>query len=204
MQYLCVKQLSLAGTVYYPGEIIPDSVILPERSGKLIRSKYISEFNEEAQTGMPKDGYSQAEVDQMVEKAVSKATEEMKLNQEALQEAATGLVEMESGVYEKTMLITLKDNSGGDSEQATAVPVTQEEVQRVFDILQLNAEEGAKAITEIKTENVLILLHAADSRKTIKEAAKKQADNLFSTGANSNESSKGNAITGTNTEGADT
>lgn len=35
---------------------------------------------------------------------------------------------------------------------------------------------SVKAITEVQNENVLILLHAVDSRKTIKDAAKKQAD----------------------------
>ena len=36
MQYLCLKQLTAAGTTYYPGNIVPDGVILPERSSKLI------------------------------------------------------------------------------------------------------------------------------------------------------------------------
>ena len=69
--------------------------------------------------------------------------------------------------------------------------------------MQMNATEGAEAIAGVKSENILILLHAADTRKTIKDAAKKQVDNIFSTSGRTNESAGGNATTGTNTEGAD-
>ena len=44
----------------------------------------------------------------------------------------------------------------------------------------------------------MILLHAADSRKTIKEAAKKQADNLFSSNDNINKSKEHNEATSMN------
>lgn len=169
MQYLCAKQLSFAGKTYYPGNIIPDGVILPERSLKLLRSKHISEISEGIAA-----------------------------------EAVAELRETEPGAFKGTVQISVKGESDGENEQITAIPATPEEIQQVFSIMQLNAEDGAKAIAEVNAENVLILLHAADSRKTIKEAAKKQADNLFSTNGVLNESSKGNEPTGTNTEGADT
>ena len=69
--------------------------------------------------------------------------------------------------------------------------------------MQMNAADGAAAIAGVKSENVLILLHAADSRKTIKDAAKKQADNIFSASGSQNEATGSNAAAGTNTEGAD-
>lgn len=100
-------------------------------------------------------------------------------------------------------VITVSVNGENDGEML-AILVTTEEIQQVFSIMQLNADEGTKAISEVESENVLILLHAADSRKTIKEAAKKQADNLFSIREDLNEASTGNATTATNTEGADT
>lgn len=144
MQYLCVKQLTAGGTVYYPGEVIPDSVILPERSAKLIKSGYLSELDI------------------------------------GLQKYAAELQEMELGAYEGTIQISVKSASDGENEQITTILAKPEEIQQVFSILQMNAEEGAKVITEVTSENVLILLHAADSRKTIKNAAKEQADRLFS------------------------
>jgi len=44
--------------------------------------------------------------------------------------------------------------------------------------MQMNAEDGSKEIAGVTSENVLVLLHAADSRKTIKNAAKEQAGKL--------------------------
>ncbi len=107
-------------------------------------------------------------------------------------------------LYDGTVVIPVKGDSDGDNGQQTAVPATPEEIQQVFSIMQMNAADGAEAVAGVKSENVLILLHAADTRKTIKDAAKKQADNIFFTSGNPNESTGVNAATGTNTEGADT
>lgn len=96
--------------------------------------------------------------------------------------------------------ISVKGESDG---QYTEIPANPAEIQKVFAIMQMNAEEGAKAIAEVTSETVLILLHAADSRKTVKNAAKEQADKLFQAGNESNESGKDNETTGTTTEGDD-
>lgn len=60
MQYLCLKQLTAAGTTYYPGDTVPDGVILPERGVVLVGSRYLAEVDEAAlQEGaviFPKDG----------------------------------------------------------------------------------------------------------------------------------------------------
>ena len=111
------------------------------------------------------------------------------------------VLEMEQ---KQTVMIPVKGGSDGDNEQHTAVSATPEEIRQAFGIMQMNSTDGVEAIVGVKSENVLILLHAADTRKTIKDAAKKQADNIFSTSGNPNESTGGNAATGTNTEGADT
>lgn len=68
------------------------------------------------------------------------------------------------------------------------MPVTSNEIKMVFGILQMTAEESIKAIADVKEENILVLLYAADSRKTVKNAAKEQADKLFSTKTVSDES----------------
>lgn len=85
--------------------------------------------------------------------------------------------------------ITVKGESSDEDEQLIEIFATVEEVQQVFTIMQMNADDGIKAIAEVKTENVLILLHASDSRKTIKDAAKKQANNLLSSPPNEVKSS---------------
>ena len=203
MQYLCAKQLTAGGTTYYPGEIIPDGVILPERSGKLINNGYISEMNVEVSHGaFSGQGklFTEKQVDAIVARELEKVTAEFEKSRESMK---AELVEIESVDMPETVLITVNRESDGENEQSTAVPATPEEIQQVFSIMQLNAEEGAKAITEVQSENVLILLHATDSRKTIKNAAKEQVENLFSTNRVANESGKGNEPTGTNMEGAD-
>ncbi len=102
--------------------------------------------------------------------------------------------------YDGTITISVVEENYGE---IIAVQATAEDIQHTFSIMQMNVDEGVKAIAGVESENVLILLHAADSRKTIKEAAKKQADNLFSTEGNLNEASTGNGTTVTDTEGAD-
>lgn len=208
MKYLCEKQLTAGGVTYHPGEIIPDGVILPDRSGKLIRSGYISELNlEMSQNSGPGQGrvFTEEEVDAMIAGAVDEAVNNtvLEMEQKELQEAA-GFLQAEGFLPEGSVNIPVKGGSDGGNEQHTAVPATPEEIQQVFSIMQMNAMEGAEAIAGVKSENVLILLHAADTRKTIKDAAKKQADNIFSTSSSMNESTGGNETTGTDTGGVDT
>lgn len=200
MRYLCTKQLTAGEKTYYPGEIIPDGVIIPERSGKLLRSGYISEVREKS-WHVPVSGvetlFNQEEVDTMIADAVAEVEQKHADEIAEIGRSVTELGETSPNAYE----IRVK---GDGNQQSMSVTVTPEEVQEVFFIMQLTAEEGVKAIADIVNENVLILLHAADSRKTVKNAAKEQADKLSSTEGVSNEANKGNEITGTNTEGSDT
>ena len=142
-----------------------------------------------------------------IEEAVNNTITEMKQKQkelqEALQQSAAELKEVDSEILMETVIIDIVIDSDGENEQHMTVLAKSEEIQQVFSIMQLNVDEGAKAIADMKSENVLILLHAADSRKTVKNAAKEQADKLFSR-TTSNESTSSNEATGTNTEGVDT
>ena len=90
MQYLCMKQLTAGGDIYYPGDLIPDGVILPERSGKLSRSGFIAELGEESRQD-PEDVlgklFTEEEVQSMIRNAVEKALAEAeKKNQETIAE----------------------------------------------------------------------------------------------------------------------
>lgn len=183
MQYLCVKQLTVGRTVYHLGEIIPDGVILPERSAKLIKSGYLSELNVEIpHESIHEQGklFTKSEVDAMIAHAVAETEKKREEQLAELQKYAAELEETELGAYDGTIQIVIKGVSEGENEQLTTIPVRADEIQQVFSIMQMGAEEGAKEITQVNSENVLILLHAADSRKTIKNAAKEQADRLFS------------------------
>ena len=120
----------------------------------------------------------------MVAEAVAKAVAETEKKRDEqlaeLQKYTAELEETEPGAYDGTIQIVIKGVSEGENEQLTIVPTRADEIQQVFSIMQMSADEGAKEIAEVKSENVLILLHATDSRKTIKNAAKEQADKLFS------------------------
>lgn len=77
-----------------------------------------------------------------------------------------------------TFSVPVVQESDGDTAQVMGVPLTEGDVQHIFSIMQMNAEEAAKAVKDVKNENVLIVLHAADSRNTVKKAAKSQAEAL--------------------------
>ena len=183
MQYLCTKQLSLGGWVYNPGDIIPDFAVLPERAGKLVRSGYISEVGTETVQAIPAGKvklFTREEVDALISKAVMEAERKREEQLAELQEHAATLGEIEPCVYDGVVQVSVRVSSDGDNGQFMAIPAKAEEIQQVFDIMQLNADEGARAIADVESENVLILIHAADSRKTVRNAAREQADKLFS------------------------
>lgn len=199
MQYLCMKQLTLAGVTYYPGDIIPDGAILPERSGKLSRSGYISEFGREEQQGQDDvlcKLFTEEEVQLRIADALAAVEREREAQLLELQEHAVELGEIEPGAFESTVPVTIFGE-----EEDMAVRLFPEEINQVFAVMQLKADEGVKMIEDVTSENVLILLHAADSRKTIKNAAKEQADKLFLKGAK-DESRGGNEAAGTHAEGS--
>lgn len=165
MSFICRKPLRLNEKEYRSGDIVPDGIILPERIGKLKANGCIVESNGAIQTV---DGFTQAEVDAKVAEVIEQYTAELKEN--------------EPGAFEGTIPLMLKT----EREEAMSLPLLPEELQEAVDVMQMNADEGAKAVANIQKENVLILLHAIDSRKTIKDAAKKQAYILNSAENNKN------------------
>lgn len=182
MQYLCRKQLPAGGETYRPGEIIPEGIILPERALALEKMGYISKVEPKglfAGDDQQATFYTQKEADAMLSEAVALAKAEAEKEwvgrMAEMQGHVAELKETESGAYDGKIVIAVK----GASEQYTAIPASVEEIQKVFEIMQMNAEDGARAILDVESENVLILLHAADGRKTIKDAAKRQADKLL-------------------------
>lgn len=185
MQYLCERQLVLGGSTYNPGDIIPDGVVLDSRAGKLENSGHISVIRDTQP--LPHSGevtmYTQEEVDQIVaeaiEEAVNNTVMEMGQKQQELQGYAAELYGTVPGAYEGTVQVSIEGTADGDNAQVTVIPATQEEIQKVFSIMQMNAEDGVKEIAGVTSDNVLVLLHAADSRKTVKNAAKEQAGKLL-------------------------
>ncbi len=216
MQYLCERQLVLGGSTYNPGDIIPDGVVLDSRAGKLENSGYISVIRDTqplpygSGTALPHTGeiamYTQEEVDQIVaeaiEEAVNNTVMEMEQKQQELQGHAAELRETMPGAYEGTVQVSIEGTADGENGQVTVIPATPEEIQKVFSIMQMNAEDGAKEIAGVTSDNVLVLLHAADSRKTIKNAAKEQAGKLVHKDIPGTDAGTGcDSIAGSNAEG---
>lgn len=169
MRLIAKKPCSFGGRQFFVGDEIPTGLVADAKQQEKWGVVSIVATDGEASVEQTGALFTQEQVDSMVAEAVA----EMK--------------QTEAGAYEGTVTISVFEESEGDNEQITVVPATPEEIQQVFTIMQMNADNGAKAITEVQNENVLILLHAVDSRKTIKDAAKKQADNLFSTPDGKNE-----------------
>lgn len=184
MKLIAKKPCSFGGKKFFIGEEVPTNLVanpaLQEKLGVIVIDK-----SRDKKAPVVIDGtFTQEQVDSMVAEAVEKAVAETEKKRDEqlaeLQKYTAKLEETEPGAYDGTIQIVIKSVSEGENEQLTIVPARADEIQQVFSIMQMSAEEGAKEIEEVKRENVLILLHAADSRKTIKNAAKEQADKLFS------------------------
>lgn len=179
MRLIAKKPCSYGGRKFFIGDEIPAELVVNiEREEKL---GVISIANDEA--GVPEQSgalYSQEQVDEMIADAVAEL--------EPLDSDNAGFT------------VTVK----GEGDNVTAISCSAEDIQSVVDVLQMNADDGAKTVANVKSDSVLILLHALDTRATVKKAAQKQHDTLFSADGNSNESVGGNATTDSITEGADT
>lgn len=199
MRLIAKKPCSYGGKKFFIGDEIPAELVVNiEREEKL---GVISAANDEA--GVPEQSgalYSQEQVDEMIADAVANADKGFTQEQvdEMIKSAVAELEPFDSDNAGFT--VTVK----GEGDNVTAVSCSAEDIQSVVDVLQMNVDDGAKAVTSVQSDSVLILLHALDTRATVKKAAQKQHDTLFSAEGNSNESAGGNATTDSNTEGADT
>lgn len=212
MRLIANKPCSFGGRKFYIGNEIPENLVADARLQEKMGVITIVNDNMGVSGGQSGTLFTQEQVNKMLAEAIEEAInntitemeQKQKELQEVLQQSAAELKEVDSEILMETVMIDIVIDSDGENEQHMKVWAKSEEIQQVFSIMQLNIDEGATAIADVKSENVLILLHAADSRKTIKNAVEEQADKLFSIKAASNESTSGSEATGTNTEGVDT
>lgn len=106
---------------------------------------------------------------------------------------------LETSETGKVTIPVIRDGEG-DVADVLSIPLTEGEVQHVFTIMQMTADKAAEAMEEVTSEEVLIVLHAADSRSGVKKAAKKRAEQLSSIEPDQNESVGGNETTKDSTE----
>lgn len=189
------KPCSFSGRQFYIGDEVPIEFVMDAKMQEKLGVLTIVNDGMAVPGGQSGIFFTQEQVEAMIAEAVEEAEKERADQLAELQEYVAELKETEPGAYDGVVQVTVK---GGADGQYTAIPASPEEIQQAFSIMQLNAEDGVRAIADVKSENVLILLHAADSRKTVRNAAKDQADKLFSTEGVPNET------IGTNKGGVDT
>lgn len=107
-----------------------------------------------------------------------------------VEETSAKILETE-GTDDMVIVPVVKEEDG-EMAQVMSVPLSIGEAQYVFAIMQMNVPEAENAIEKINEENLLIVLHACDSRTGVKKAAQKRVANISSAQMETNESTGGN------------
>lgn len=209
MKLIAKKPCSFGGQKFYIGDEIPTDLVADAKQQE--QYGMIAIVNtEDVPGGEPLNDNPSAQeqyehdMDELQEyRQLGVTPEQMRQIDENYAELAKELAQVKKESAQG-IVINLRGWDYSDTGKATDVTATPEQISHTFAILQCTAEDGAKYIADIADETVLLLIHAADSRKTVKNAAKEQRDKIFFHKEETNESTGGNATTGTNTEGADT
>ena len=83
------------------------------------------------------------------------------------------------------------------------LPASGEDIVKAVEVMQMNAEDAAKAVGDIESETALIIIDACESRKTVKTAVKARAEelNAAAEGDGDDDQDGQNGADGTGTEG---
>ncbi len=93
---------------------------------------------------------------------------------------ATAILDTEAfDGFDGKVIVPVVNKENGDAAEMMSIPLTEEQVQSVFSIMQMNIPDAEKAVGEVTEENVLIVLHACDTRAKVRKAAKNRADTLI-------------------------
>lgn len=156
MKLVAKRPCCFGGRKFYIGDEVPRDLVLDPASQEKLGVLSVLKDREE-----PAGTFTRGQVDGMVAEAVTGL---------AMTDAFAG---GEITPAEPCVDIMIREDPAG------VVHAAPEEIRQVFAIMQANADEGARMIAEVTDENILILLHVADSRKTIKNAARERAERLF-------------------------
>lgn len=158
MKLIAKRPCCFGGRKFYIGDEVPRDLVLdPASQEKLGVLSILKDREGEGPAGT----FTREQVDRMIAEAVTGL---------AMTDAFAG---GEITPAELCVDIVIGEGPAG------VVHAAPEEIRQVFAIMQANADEGARMIAEVTDENILILLHVADSRKTIKNAARERAERLF-------------------------
>lgn len=156
MKLVAKRPCCFGGRKFYIGDEVPRDLVLDPASQEKLGVLSVLKDREG-----PAGTFTRGQVDGMVAEAVTGL---------AMTDAFAG---GEITLAEPCVGIMIREDPAG------VVHAAPEEIRQVFAIMQANADEGVRMIAEVTDENILILLHVADSRKTIKNAARERAERLF-------------------------
>lgn len=206
MKLIARKPCSFGGRQFYIGDEVSEELVADARTQE--QYGIIAIVNTEVPGGEPLNDNSSAQ--EQYEKDMVELQEYQKLGvtpeqvwqiNEYYAELAKELAQVKKESA-KGIVINLRGWDYSDTGKATDVTATPEQIKHTFAILQCTAEDGAKYIANITDETVLLLIHAADSRKTVKNAAKEQRDKVSSIKEETNEATGCNVTTDTYTKGS--
>lgn len=179
--YTCIKALVLGGIGYTAGSNIPAEAVLPGRVRALIKQGYISPADSQTADVAPElPGEAVAELQQQVtqlQAAADFAQAELQQVTDERDSLREQLAEAEAHTAPERIIIPITKDGG-----VLEVPAAPESVVTAACNLQLTAEDSIKAIETMTDETALILIHALDSRKTVKAAAQARAEALSQAG----------------------
>lgn len=205
MKMIAKKPCSFGGEKFYIGDGIPEGMVadpaVQEKRGILTIIKENEVAVDLGDVSGEEGLFTREAVEVLIAEAVAAVEREKEAQIAELQRHAAEIDRNGLAPQDGTVQIAVGGSADGGNGQVTLIQVAAEEIRQVFSIMQLNADKGARAIADVTSDNVLVLLHAADSRKAIKNAAKEQADKLSLKGAKE-EPGGGNEAVGTHTEGS--
>lgn len=172
--YTCIKALVLGGVGFAAGDNIPAEAVLPGRVRTLIKQGYIAPANTQKANVAPElPGEAVAELQQQIadlQAELQQTTAERNELQEKLTAAEAGIAVVGDPII-ITIPLTKEDG-------VLEVPASPESIVAAVCNLQVTAEESIKTIETMTDETALILIHALDTRKTVKAAAQARAETL--------------------------
>lgn len=173
--YTCIRALTLGGAGFAAGDHIPAGAVLPGRARTLIKQGYISPMTAGEASAPPPKAQTEAaaELQRQITQLRTGADEaRAELRRVAGERDRLREQLAEAGAHTDSGRIIIPiTRDGGVLE----VPADPESIVTLVQNLQLTAEESAKVIETMTDETSLILIHALDSRKTVKAAAQARA-----------------------------
>ena len=198
MKLIAKKPCSFGGRQFYIGDDIPAENVADAKAQE--KMGVITIINDsEGESGVQSASlFTQEQVEKMIAEAVDDAVNNTVSEMEQMRQIDENCAELTQVKKEssKGIVINLRGWDYSVTGKATDVTAAPEQIQHTFGILQCTAEDAAKYIAGITDETVLLIIHAADSRKTVKNAAKEQRDKLFSAKGETNDAAGSNETTG--------